>query len=179
MEYKVEKGSFSSGIHLGVHFGRVKQTYKVTFDSSSLYDDTLDWERDWNKLVGWSYSNLPYYYKDEKKWQAPHHNNSVRLASRANKVKGVQELAFYFYQDGVRNIIELCNVPVEKELLLTISLNKEFVTIVVVCKETNLSFIKSVTLPHAFKAIWSYKLYPYFGGSNPAWQDYKVEVTEI
>ena len=178
MKFKIPKGKFKpSGIHFGVHFGRVNQTYKVRFDSSSLYDDTLDWERDWNKLAGWSYSNLPYKY--ENKWQAPHHRNSVRFVSRANKAKGVQELAFYYYQDGVRQIIELCDVPVEQDLLLSIVIKDQFVTVIVVCRETNLSFVKPVTLPHAFKAIWSYKLYPFFGGTYPAWQDYMVDVTEV
>ena len=179
MRYHISKGKFyPTGIDFGVHFGRVNQTYKVRFDSSCLYDDTLDWERDWNKLVGWSYSNLPF--TDEKgKWQAPHHKNSVRFAWRSNKALGVIELAFYYYQDGMRYHVDLCSVPVDQELVLSIILTKQFATIVVVCKEANLSFVKPVTLSHAFKAIWSYKLYPYFGGTYPAWQACKIDITEV
>lgn len=180
MQYNISKGDFHpSGIHFGIHFGRVNQTYKVRFDSSCLYDDTIDWERDWNKLTGWSYSNLPYHYETEDKWQAPHHRNSVRFAWRSNRIKGVIEITFYYYMDGVRYIEEFCEVPVNRECLLSIILKQDRAVLVAVCKETNLVEFKSVILPHAFKAIASYKLYPYFGGTNPAYNDMILEVTEM
>lgn len=177
MEYNISKGNFSSGIHFGLHTGRVSQTYKVRFDSSCLYTD-IDWERDWNKLVGWSYSNLPFKNETTGNWDAPHHNNSVRLVWRANKEKGVIELGFYYYMDKIRTIIELCEVPIDKDLILSIIIKGRDVTCIVVCKETNLYVIKPIFLLHAFKAIWSYKLFPYFGGSNPAPHDISLSITE-
>lgn len=189
MQYNIKKGKFSSGIHLGINFGRVSQTYKVRFDSSCLYDD-IDWERDWNKLIGWSFTNLPVERKTEysagvdfefngKQYIWGHHFNSIRFVWRANKKNGTIEIALYYYMDGLRAIIELCEVPINQEVCLSIVLKDEFATVVVVCKESNISYVKPITLSHAFKAIWSYRLFPYFGGNNPAPQDISLNVTDV
>ena len=132
MRFNIKKGKYSSsGIHIGFQFGRVSQTYEVRFDSSCLYED-IDWERDWNKLAGWSYTNLPV--KWEKGFSANpdfkfggvdyiwgHHFNSNRLVWRSNKSKGVIELGFYYYQDGIRTIVELGEVPVNQVVRISIT----------------------------------------------------------
>ena len=183
MKYNVTKGNFSSGFHFGIHFGRVSQTYRVRFDSSCLYDD-LDWERDYNKLIGWSLSNLPFYFKSEKKWQPGHHRNSVRFEWRANKTTGKIQLAIYYYQDGIRNTTDWIEVPVNQDLVVSLSLKDDDgvnarIIATCTCVESNISEVKTVSLPHPFKAIWSYKLFPYFGGSNPAPHNLNLQVTEL
>jgi hypothetical protein len=176
MRFNIRQGHFTSGIHIGLHTGRVSQTYKVRFDSSCLYED-IDWERDWNKLDGWSFSNLPFYYEVEKKWQAPHHNNSVRLAWRSNIQLGKIELALYYYQNGVRFIVPFIMVDVDKEYTVGIFYKYDEIDgevhnprILTTCTNKDDPFYATLTtnLAEPFKVIPSYKLYPYFGGSSPA-----------
>jgi hypothetical protein len=194
MKYSFRKGDFSpSGTQVGFHSGRVNQTYKVRFDSSCLYDDTLDWERDWNKLIGWSIDATPVRRQPHfsakadfklfgKEYVNGHHHNSVRFVWRSNKVKGVIEIAFYYYQDGIRHIQEFAELLPDVEYILGIFLRGSDVTLTCVEKgDSDSALFKTATvvLAHPFKAISSYKLFPYFGGNNPAWQDMTLEVTEL
>lgn len=197
MKYNIRKGNFSSGIHFGLHTGRVSQTYKVRFDSFCMYDD-LDSERDWNKLVGWSYKNLPVRITHEElitdkvsyTWEPGHHSQSIRIAWRANKSINKIELAGYYYQDGIRTIIPFAEIDVDKDYTIGIfykvdTHNDEDTTeynprIVFTCTRADDSYFATKTklLNKPFVVRASYKLYPYFGGSNYAPHNMSISVRE-
>jgi hypothetical protein len=200
MRYEIKKNKFSaSGIHLGLNLGRVSQTYRVRFDSSCLYDK-IDWENDWNKLIGFSLTNLPVkrdqgysastdFRFNGKDYIYGHHLNSVRFVWRANKDQGLIEIAFYYYQDGVRTIEPFTMLKPNVDYILGITMTEGSNRVILTAMEKGDSdelgdtnhlsqVIQTSILNHPFKAIWSYDLFPYFGGNNPAPHDMSLEVTK-
>lgn len=180
MKYSIRQSNFSSGIHFGIHNGRVNQTYKVRFDSSCMYED-LDWERDYNKLDGWSYTTLPF--KDSSgTWQPGHHKNSLRLGWRANSKTNKIELCLYIYQDGIRTITDFTSIDVDKDYTIGVFYKVDSTDgvesnprIVLTCThkpdtDDSATFVatQTIALTKSFELKTSYKLFPYFGGSNPA-----------
>ncbi len=150
MQYTFRKGNHRPTFSFPwLHFGRTTLTVTVCFSASAWYEDP-DPERDWNKLVGWSYGFLPF--RTATGWKPAHHWNSVRLAYRPALEEGWMEIAHYSYTEGVRRIHPLYKIPVEQSK--TLELYNGYAT-----------------------PSWGYTLSPFHGGTFPAPQDYTITLS--
>lgn len=170
-EYKLKKGNFrSSGLHIGLHIGTTEETYKVKFSKECLYTP-IDWENDWNKLCGWSYGM--------------HHKNSIRVCWRPQMVDGLDfnnqltgniELCIYVYENSVRLISEkTLVVGAEKEYEFTLKHNIFDNSIVLNFPQLG----NGTSMRYTTKPSWGYRLFPYFGGNNPAPHDMSIELERL
>ena len=128
------------------------------FDSSCIYTTTDPPNQDdINKLFGFSDCNTQ------------HLENSARIGWRWSK----DSLRIFGFVHNNGNMIY-------KEI--TTAAIKENITCTITCEEGNYRFIakgKSITLPRNCSGNYSrYKLYPYFGGNEPAPHNVTIKLTE-
>lgn len=152
MKYTFRKGKHKPSFSFPLpHLGKTKQTYRVRFSASAWYKDA-DWERDWSKLVGWSYGFLPR--KLNGVWEPAHHYNSARLVFRPALQEGWMEIATYHYVQGIRLINPVYRIPVEQDKELTLYSHPSHPT----------------QQP-------GYTLSPFHGGTNPAQTNYTITLS--
>jgi len=167
MWYKIKEGKHrASPLSLGIHLGKTREEYIVKFDESCLYE-ALDWEDDTNKLVGWSYGF--------------HHKNSIRVGWRPSRTKiGKIEISLYTYDSGIRNILYVGMIDVNKEykMILEYFPKMSMITLFidgVIKEETSLfDFVYS-----KMKPTWGYTLSTYFGGSFNSPKDMKIWLKKL
>lgn len=134
--------------------------FNVIFDSSCIYEnaDPVN-QADINKLYGFSDCNTF------------HHANSARFGW--NWMNDKMHIHAYCYADSVRFYKELGTVELDKEIACSIELlpGKYVFT---------LNGKKDTMLRHCDDSIASgIKLFPYFGGDEPAPNDIRIRIKEM
>tara|TARA_R110000751_G_scaffold298951_2_gene409205 strand:- start:522 stop:1031 length:510 start_codon:yes stop_codon:yes gene_type:complete len=164
--FKIPQRKHYSGLHVCPHIGsNIAQKY-VTFDKSSIYQFRTEDQYDINKLFGLSYGL--------------HHTNSARFGWRSlGKFSTKIEILAYCYVDGKR-------VESDDDLLVTlVNINEEY-RYQLITDYDNYGFVVynnkneivgSKFIPHNKLPLWGYKLYPYFGGNNPAPHDITIKMS--
>lgn len=131
------------------------------FDSSAIYQtkDPVN-QLDINKLYGFSDNQTFHqYYSARFGWRWS--NDSLRLFG-------------YCYNNSVRSFVELCTIRL-----------KHFDTCVISIKDGNYMFRVNGKLKGKIQRAatilkpYGYKLYPYFGGTEPAPHTVKIYIKEI
>lgn len=134
--------------------------FLVKFDSSAIYKTMLpENQGDINKLFGFSDNNAQHHeYSARFGWGWS--NNALRLYA-------------YVYNEGIRSSAELGTVKIgtENKCSLKVAGNTYIFTL------NN----KTVTMPRLAKTpqAQGYKLYPYFGGDEPAPHLIKIWIKEL
>lgn len=149
MMYHFRKGKHRPTFSFPLLHTGTDKTITVTFSKECWYQDP-DWERDWNKLYGWSYGFLPR--KLDGKWRPAHHYNSDRLVWRPSLTPGFIEVRRYAYEDGKNAYSEnvaIFQVPVETPTRFSIPSKPE----------------------------WGYTLSPFHGGAYPAPNNYTITLS--
>lgn len=94
---------FQMAINQFPYITLTKELVKVIrFDSSCVYAIGLEDQKDWNKLMGFSYGLLPHYNHEYKEALRPMHYNSVRFGWRYNPETNKIEVGPYYYINGFR-----------------------------------------------------------------------------
>lgn len=137
--------------NLGIHFGRDRMSYEVTFTESCRYDLGSSDQLDWNKLFGWSYGL--------------HHKNSIRVGWRYFKEQDCIELSLYCYINGTRVINQFTKVGIGTSTRIQLTYIDGEVGVYTI--EDNF-FIGDGNLTLPFKKTCGYDLGLYFGGNRPA-----------
>jgi hypothetical protein len=129
--------------------------FRVRFDSSAVYQ-TATAENQWdiNKLYGFSDNG------------SDHHQFSARFGW--NWSEGALRLHAYVYNHGVRESKELCAVPIGKDVECSIQVVPGAYLFTVGGASTAMP--RQSGAPRAK----GYKLYPYFGGDEPAPHDIRI-----
>ena len=160
--YKIKKGKHrASGLNFGINFKKYKETW-VNFTDSCWYEKENGDSEDLNKLFGFGTS-------------LNHHKNSVRFAWKPDfENKGVIEIYAYQYNGGERQFKHVTDVPVNKNILYTISLDgltSEFN----IYNPDDEYGIHSVEMKYPLSNInVGFKLFPYFGGDNKSPQTMRI-----
>lgn len=169
MKYTINKGEFySSPIHFGIHLRKTKEKFKVKFSKECLYTP-IDWENDYNKLIGWSYGL--------------HHKNSIRIGWRPCNNSAQIELCIYIYENGVRKISDntlIINVDTEYEF--TLEYEVDFDNRITLSYPRPMNGYKQYTAIRMYtniKPCMGYNLYPYFGGNNPSPNKMTIELNRL
>jgi hypothetical protein len=165
MKYEFKKGKHKPTTYsMGFHTSILGKCATVVFsERCSTLPPTN--QEDWNKLFGWSTTFLPAIDWKKKTIKPPHHNNSIRVAWRASKIKGIIEIALYVYNKGVRIFSKPVEVPVETPVAIVVThLTHNILATVATAGEKGNILVIDTTLEHG----WGYNLYPYFGGDEPA-----------
>lgn len=134
--------------------------FKVIFDSSCIYenaDPINQW--DINKLYGFSDCNTL------------HHANSARFGW--NWLDGKMHIHGYCYADSVRSYKELGIVELNKEIECSIELLPSKYIFTLNGKKDTMDRHCSDT------SARGYKLFPYFGGDEPAPKDIKIRIKDL
>lgn len=170
-KYKIKEGNkYANGLHFGVHFGITGQEYRVRFSKECIYTP-FDREHDWNKLCGWSYGM--------------HHENSIRVCWRPlladgldfnGQVSNTIEICVYVYENGKR-IVSKKTLGLNMNSSYTLEL-KHIPDIKIITLNI-LEIGNGISLNYKGKPSWGYRLYPYFGGSNPAPHDMTIELERL
>ena len=133
--------------------------FTVKFDSSDIYTNQLASNQyDYNKLFGFSDNN------------SDHHSFSARFGWRwcNNEI----ELSAYTYNDGIRSIINLGGVDLNKEHQCAILVKGDHYDFVLDGVTT------SVPRTSKTKKASGYKLLPYFGGDEMAPHTINIQIKE-
>lgn len=134
--------------------------FKTIFDSSAVYTTKLSSNQvDINKLFGFSDNN------------STHQNFSARFGWRW--YNSHVEIFAYIYNYGVVEYQKVGDATIGKEQLYSIKVNA-----------TNYVFTFNgtiVTMPRksTTETATGYKLFPYFGGSEPAPHNVTIQITEL
>ena len=160
VQYVIHKGNqyCDKSIYKHVEYAELK--FKVKFDSSAIYttEDSIN-QYDINKLYGFSDNN------------AAHQQFSARFGWRWSN--GALRLFGYVYNDGIRRFKELGMVKIGVENTCSIKVENGVYRFGLNDK-TDTLFRKSPTA----RAI-GYRLYPYFGGDEPAPHDINIWIKEL
>lgn len=158
------KYTFKKGWHYAWHW------FKLYFSREGLIEHTVNFSKecvysfgsiedfDVNKLFGRSFGL--------------HHKNSVRFGWRANAEKKTILIYMYNYKDGIRQIKELCSCIPGRSYTFKIKYNKKVALFEVSEKNWKTKFSMEINA----KTKLGYKLYPYFGGTNPAPHKMSIEI---
>jgi len=131
--------------------------YQVVFDDSCVYELPKEDQGDINKLFGFSIG-------------FNHHKNSARFGWSYQD--GKINLHAYIYDNGVRKSKLIDKLNFNSSYLLTLTdLGEEWKFSVE--NGSNITELKMSKL-HDFE--WGYKLWPYFGGNNPAPHDITIDL---
>jgi len=159
MQHTIRKGNHRSNRSWfpRFHFGKCRQSYKVTFFTGGKYDLHGSDQLDINKLFGLSYGM--------------HHVNSVRFGWRWDLRKEMIEILAYVYVDGKR--ITEVDASIHVGFVFpgipyyyTIDVTESHYTFTL----ESILFQNSefVSIKHDNLTWWGYKLFPYFGGNQVA-----------
>lgn len=157
--YKIPEGEHYS---LGNFFSAIETlelSFTARFDSSAIYQ-TLDPSRqnDINKLYGFSDNN------------DHHHQFSARIGWRWSQ--GALRLFAYVYNYGEVNYEEICSVSIGQDIQCRIK----------ILESLYIFSVNDFTLqmPRASSTVRAtgYRLYPYFGGYEPAPHEISIRIKE-
>lgn len=177
---KILKGfhlSINSFTYPIIHGGYMRK--KLMFDDSCKYILNNGDQKDWNKLLGFSFGFFPLFK------QYMQHENSIRIGWRYNPEKNTIELTPYFYIDGVRNYHETTQGYTE---IISLELNKEYILTLLCDVNGGYLKIKDENVCHIsffqFKNHKAYKGYGfnaplYFGGNEPAPQNINILIEDL
>lgn len=154
-------------------------SFSARLDQSNVFDLNNSDDQDVNKLFGLSFGLFPSFLpfpsltgKGKYIIAPAHHVNSYRIGW--NYLKGTNQfrLYHYWYNKGVRHFKYLCEVAVGKEFTINLSFHRG--DNLIWC-DLYIGKTKMVSegVVFNFKDVskFSYKLFPYFGGNNPAPHD--------
>jgi len=136
-------------------------SYSVRFDDSCVYQLQEGEQDDINKLFGYSLG-------------FDHHQNSARFGWFYKE--GKIHLFSYVYDLGERKYDFLCKIELNKSYSLSIFAFRDYWEFDV-CSSERINSIFQVRRKSRFRV--GYKLWPYFGGNNPAPHDIKIEMNRI
>jgi len=149
--YTILKGEHYASGYDSNHIVIIKTTdlkFTAKFDSSCIYTATnIENSEDVNKLYGFS---------DNK---SSHHLFSARIGW-AYYFKALR-LFGYTYNNGVRTILQLCTVPIGKEISCRIQIDAANSNYVFTVDGLTVKMPRQANEAQAV----GYRLYPYFGGS--------------
>ncbi len=151
-QHSSNKSGYSTGEFSELHF-------LVKFDSSAIYSTSEPSnQHDINKLFGFSDND------------AHHHQFSARIGWRWSD--GALRLFGYIYNGGISSHQEISSVAIGKEIDCSIIVRSEKYIFRVNDRET--------TMPRTSPAATAvgYRLYPYFGGDEPAPHDIHIWIKE-
>ena len=157
--YLIEKGQHFCTPNPYVTTSNSELNFIAVFDSSCIYTTTApDNQDDINKLFGFSDCNTP------------HLENSARIGWRWS----IDSLRIFGFVHNNGHMIY-------KEI--TTAAIKENINCNITCEDGNYRFTvdgKTITLPRNCSGNYSrYKLYPYFGGDEPAPHNVTIKLTEL
>lgn len=161
VSYVIAKGQQSASPSAYKYYSSItEQRFVVRFDSSAIYK-TVDPSNqgDINKLYG---------FADDDK---PHHVSSARIGWRW--FGGKLELHGYVYNDSVRTTTLITDVPLKTDINCSIKVSG-----------TQYQFTvngSSLTMTRKAKTATGvgYRLYPFFGGTENAPQEIRIQVREL
>lgn len=160
-KYKIKKGKHYSGFRICPTYNKTISKYEVIFTESCLYDLHNEDQYDINKLFGLSYMH--------------HHIDSARFGWRADGDK--IELSLYCYRDGERHMKEICHLDTGKTYTLAIKNIGNYYEFLVSSDTSSFMAYAKVTKP--ITVTLGYKLWPYFGGNEPAPHDMEIMMKKI
>ncbi len=134
--------------------------FTVKFDSTSVYQTVVPAnQEDINKLYGFSDNN------------AEHQQFSARFGW--NWVREALRLYAYVYNNGVRSSQEISSIQIRNEYNCSIKVSDDHYIFSV-----NNIIIQMARSSKTSRAV-GYKLYPYFGGTEPAPHDINIWIKEL
>ena len=155
--YPIGYDSTRINVFIGTH-----QHFRVIFDSSAIYTTVLDSNQtDVNKLYGFS-DNL-----------ASHHAFSARIGWEWSD--NALRLYSYVYNDSIRSFKQIAIVPIGKEIDCDIAVDTAHKQYLFSINGKTTSMPRTASSPK----IFGYKLFPYFGGDEPAPHKVTIKVAEI
>lgn len=168
-KYSIKKGKhFSSGLNFGFVL-RSSLGFEAYFDENCLYSIPGVDSYDINKLYGFSTT-----------WH--HHIQSARVGWRCMDGENIQ-IVTYSYNDRIRDIYETDVLgivkPGEKFRCTITDLETSYLYAFKKEKSTQLgeTFFHDEKKPDWFP--FHYKLFPYFGGNNPAPHDMDMYIKKL
>jgi hypothetical protein len=134
--------------------------FDVTFTDSCCYHLSSEDQTDINKLFEFSHGL--------------HHNNSARFgwSFLDNKMR----LWAYCYNSGQRLATYITSVELNKQYQLYINAHETNHEFIVKCDNKIKATVK---VPKSSKIKFGYKLWPYFGGNNPAPHNINIKLVKI
>lgn len=168
MVYKIPKGwHYSVTPCLRIYKRPYNKRYRVRFDSSAIYVFDDEDQRDWNKLVGLTYTLNPL-------------NETVMVGWRWNPAIGKVELCAYYHIGKQRYFSEpIAAVSIgswfDVDIRIDYLMRTYTVTIESLEKEANGSDTR--TFNHDRK--WCREIRPYFGGQKTAQRKVTIEVKRL
>lgn len=160
VEYTITQGQHyaNQSTYQAVDYDELKFTVK--FDSSAIYQTTVPIDQeDINKLYGFSDNN------------AEHQQFSARFGW--NWARGALRLYAYVYNNGERASREITSIKIGNEYSCSIKVSNDHYIFSANNVTTEMS--RSSTTSTAI----GYKLYPYFGGDEPAPHDINIWIKEL
>jgi hypothetical protein len=161
MIYTIKKDKHSSGIHFQPHFGINEIEYKAVFLTPLWYPRTSVLNTGVNKLCGFSFGS--------------HHKYSIRIGWQPD-FNQEETIIFYtyLYKNNQRFIIEMFREQIR--------LNEVYsFRITCINDALRIYFNQTKVYQGVFakpECEWGYYLYPYFGGTSPAPQEFKMEINK-
>jgi hypothetical protein len=134
----------------------------VTFTESSRYDLKGENQLDWNKLFGVALGGH-------------HHQNSIRYGWRYSPSKGKVEVSAYWYTNGVRNYVYLCDVEIGGTYCMTIKILRTGYMMLINNADTG-EYIYSISIKRPLGPTYGYNLRLYFGGDEVAPHTMRVKI---
>jgi hypothetical protein len=158
-EYIIKKGSHQSNNGIKRHISD-ELKFKVLFDESSIYatKNSIN-QASINKLFGFSDCGTH------------HHQNSARIGWRYFNEK--LELLAYVYNQGERDSQSLAFIEPGK--IYSLSIRAEGDNYIFSSGNSEVKIAKGCSNNQSFR----YKLFPYFGGREPAPHDIRIIIEEI
>lgn len=158
--HTIKKGNHISGNYMSVHNSR-KLECEVIFTESCIYEIPNDIEFDTNKLIGISDSYI-------------HLNHSVRIGWRY--YKGQLEILSYVRKNKVIHLQHMCYVEINQPYFFSVEIKND--RYILICKKVG-GVYKPVNVEVSRTSDYNgirYKLFPYFGGNNPAPHDITIKI---
>ena len=158
--YTIKKGNHSSGNHVSIHNSR-RLECEVVFTESCIYEIPNDTEFDTNKLIGISDSYS-------------HSTHSVRVGWRY--YKGQLEILSYVRKNKVIHLQHMCYVEINQPYFFSVEIKND--RYILICKKSGGEY-KPVKVEVSRTSNYNgirYKLFPYFGGNNPAPHDITIKI---
>ncbi len=162
MKFIIKKGTHYSNetVFKLKNFFNINNTlqYQVTFDDSCIYELPKEDQEDINKLFGFSIGFN--HHKDSARFGWFYQDNTIHLYA-------------YVYDNGVRRSKLIKNLDLNTQYVLTLVDEGDNWVFSV---DDGWSVIGNVKIPKSCKFKWGYKLWPYFGGNNPAPHDITIQM---
>ncbi|MDP2692821.1 MAG: hypothetical protein Q8O88_04245 [bacterium] len=159
--YKIKKGKHLSGFRVSPIYNKKVSIYEVIFTKSCIYNLGNSDQLDVNKLFGISFGY--------------HHTNSARFGWRAEGDK--IQISVYCYKNGKRYMKDMCLVDINKTYSMTITNIGNYYEFEI--KDTTSAFYSYAKISKPKTPKFGYKLWPYFGGNEPAPHDVEILMKKI